>query len=445
MPSPTRLPFRPVPLRRPTAGAPPVRRVAVLSVHTSPLRRPGTGDAGGMNVYVRELARRLALDGIEVDVYTRATGADAPGTVPADPGVRVRHLRAGGSGPLAKEELPGVLAEFTAELARTAAAERRRYDVLHAHYWLSGQVGLALGRRWGVPLVHSMHTMARTKNAALAVGDRPEPRERILGECALAARADRLVANTATEAGELARCYDADPARISVVHPGVDLAVFHPGDGRSAARHRLGLPQDAFLPLFVGRIQPLKGPDVLLHAVGELLARRPDLAARTVVPLIGGASGTGALRPDGCRELAARLGLGERARFRPAADRAALADWYRAADVLVMPSHSESFGLVALESQACGTPVLAAAVGGLPVAVRGGVTGHLVEGHRPADYAAVLERLADGPGERERLGRAAVRHAGGFGWDACASATAEVYAAAVAERRALAALVPAAC
>ncbi|WBP85078.1 D-inositol-3-phosphate glycosyltransferase [Kitasatospora cathayae] len=427
----------------PAAGRP-VRRVAMLSVHTSPLDRPGTGDAGGMNVYVLELARRLAAHGIEVDVFTRSVSPTASRTVIAAPGVRVWYMDEGGRRRLAKEELPAVLTDFTASVLRTAATERLTYQAVHSHYWLSGQVGVALGRRWDVPLIHSMHTMARTKNAALAAADRPEPDIRILGECALADTADRLVANTHAEAAELVRHYGTDAERIAVVHPGVDLGTFRPADGRAAARRRLGLPPGAVIPMFAGRIQPLKGPDVLLHAVAVLLRRRPELARRLIVPLIGGNSGTGTERPDEYRHLAAGLGLSEVVRFLPALGRPELADWYRAADVVVMPSHSESFGLVALEAQACGTPVLAAAVGGLTVAVRDGVTGHLVQGHRPEDYAAVLGRLAALPGEGERLGREALRHARCFGWDTCARATAAVYAAAVAERAELGRLVRAA-
>nr|WP_229891041.1 D-inositol-3-phosphate glycosyltransferase [Streptomyces mashuensis] len=412
------------------------RRVAMLSVHTSPLHQPGTGDAGGMNVYIVELARRLAEIGIEVEIFTRATTAALPPTVELAPGVLVRHVDAGPYEGLAKEELPAQLCAFTHGVMRAWAGHRPgHYDLVHSHYWLSGHVGWLAAERWGVPLVHAMHTMAKVKNAALAEGDTPEPAARVIGETQIVRAADRLIANTDGEAAELVHHYDADPARVAVVHPGVNLDRFRPADGRAAARERLGLPADALIPLFAGRIQPLKAPDVLLRAVAELLDRRPDLRSRLVVPVVGGPSGSGLAKPEGLQKLAARLGITDVVRFRPPVGQDRLADWYRAASVLVMPSHSESFGLVAVEAQACGTPVLAAAVGGLPVAVADGVSGFLVDGHDPADYAEVLRRLADEPGLADRMGEAAARHARRFGWDVAAAATAEVYTAAVGERR----------
>ncbi|WP_371682482.1 D-inositol-3-phosphate glycosyltransferase [Kitasatospora sp. MMS16-BH015] len=405
-----------------------VRRVAMLSVHTSPLHQPGTGDAGGMNVYILELARRLACLGTEVDVFTRRTSMELPTVVEAAPGVRVRHVTAGPPGPVAKERLPRVLPAFAEEVVRSAREEGARYDVVHAHYWLSGQAGREIAARWDVPLVHTMHTMAKVKNAALADGDTPEPLVRVLGEMGLADYADRLIANTAAEQAELVGHYGAATERTAVVHPGVCLDNFRPLDGRSAARRRLGLPAEALVVLFAGRIQPLKAPDVLLHAVAGLLRLRPALRGRLLVPVIGGLSGAGAAYPERCRRLAEELGVADSVSFRPPVRQADLADWYRAADVLTVPSHSESFGLVALEAQACGTPVLAAAVGGLPVAVRDGVTGLLVQGHDPLAYARALCRFADDPAWAAGLGTAAVRHAAGFGWEACARATEQVYA-----------------
>lgn len=418
-----------------------IRRVAVLSVHTSPLHQPGTGDAGGMNVYIVELARRLAALGIEVEIFTRAGSAALPPTVELTSGVLVRHVPAGPYEGLAKEDLPAQLCAFTHGLTRAWAGHRPgHYDLVHSHYWLSGHVGRLVAERWGVPLVHTMHTMAKVKNASLARGDTPEPPARVSGETQVVRAADRLIANTAKEADELLRHYDADPARVAVVHPGVDLERFRPDArgveaGRAVARARLGLPRDALIPLFVGRIQPLKAPDVLLRAVARLLAERPGLRERIVVPVVGGPSGSGLAEPEGLQKLAARLGIADVVRFMPPVGQDRLADWYRAASVLVMPSHSESFGLVAVEAQACGTPVIAAAVGGLPVAVRDGVSGVLVPGHDPADYTRALRRFADDPARSARMGEAAVRHARAFGWDAAATATADVYTAALRARR----------
>ncbi|MEV8070708.1 D-inositol-3-phosphate glycosyltransferase [Streptomyces sp. NPDC085995] len=408
------------------------RRVAMLSVHTSPLHQPGTGDAGGMNVYIVELAQRLAAQGVEVEIFTRATAGGLPPAVELAPGVLVRHVDAGPYEGLAKEDLPAQLCAFTHGVMQAWAGHRPGYyDLVHSHYWLSGHVGWLAAQRWGVPLVHAMHTMAKVKNASLAEGDTPEPAARVIGETQIVAAADRLIANTDEEAEELVRHYAADPAKVAVVHPGVNLTRFCPGDGRAAARARLGLPEDALIPLFAGRIQPLKAPDVLLRAVGVLLDQRPDLRSRIVVPIVGGPSGSGLAKPEGLQKLAARLGIADVVRFRPPVGQDQLADWFRAASVLVMPSYSESFGLVAIEAQATGTPVLAAAVGGLPVAVRDGETGFLVQGHDPAAYARVLRDFADAPHLADRMGAAAARHAQSFGWDSSAAATADVYTAAL--------------
>ncbi|MDX3528671.1 D-inositol-3-phosphate glycosyltransferase [Streptomyces sp. ID05-39B] len=412
------------------------RRVAMLSVHTSPLHQPGTGDAGGMNVYIVELAQRLAAINIEVEIFTRATTGGLPPTVELAPGVLVRHIDAGPYEGLAKEELPAQLCAFTHGVMQAWAGQRPgHYDLVHSHYWLSGHVGWLAAQRWGTPLVHAMHTMAKVKNANLADGDTPEPAARVIGEMQIVAAADRLIANTAEEAGELAGHYGAEPGKIAVVHPGVNLERFRPADGRAAARARLDLPQDALIPLFAGRIQPLKAPDVLLRAVAVLLDQRPDLRSKIVVPIVGGPSGSGLAKPEGLEKLAARLGICDVVRFRPPVGQDQLADWFRAASVLVVPSYSESFGLVAIEAQASGTPVLAASVGGLPVAVRDGETGFLVQGHEPAHYARVLAELADHPELAARMGAAAARHAQSFGWDTAAAATADAYTAAVQSHR----------
>lgn len=338
-------------------------RVAMLSVHTSPLHQPGTGDAGGMNVYMVQLSRALAEQGIEVDLFTRCRGEGRPSQVDLAPGVRVRHLHAGPRAALPKEDMPGLVVPFSLALMK----ERRRYDLVHSHYWLSGQAGRIAAAGWGIPLVHTAHTLGLVKNAALAAGDTPEPELRIRGEQQVTASADRLIANTADEAGALRGLYGASAPRVDVVRPGVDLDTFHPGDGRAAARARLGLPTGAFIPVYAGRIQPLKGPDVLVRAVAELLRTDSALRSRLLVPVVGGHSGAGPV--GGPWDLARELGVADVLRCLPPVVQAELADWYRAADVLAVPSRSESFGLVALEAQACGTPVLAAAVGGLPTAV----------------------------------------------------------------------------
>ncbi|MGB9374665.1 MAG: glycosyltransferase, partial [Jiangellales bacterium] len=273
-------------------------RVAMISMHTSPLDQPGTGDAGGMNVYIVELARRLAAAGTDVEIFTRSTSSQLPEVVEMSPGVLVRHIDAGPYQGLSKDELPAQLCEFSRGVLRAEAASPPGwYDLVHSHYWLSGQVGALAAERWGVPLVHSMHTMAKVKNASLATGDSPEPRTRVIGEQQVVDTADRLVANTEDEARQLHDLYGAALGEVSVVSPGVDLDLFSPGD-QASARARLGLPQDALVLLFAGRIQPLKSPDLLLHAAARLVAQQPEIRARLVVAVVGGPSGSGLEHPD---------------------------------------------------------------------------------------------------------------------------------------------------
>ncbi len=411
--------------------------MATLSLHTSPLDQPGTGDAGGMNVYVVETSKRLAALGIEVDVFTRATSSDLPLAVELSPGVTVRHIVAGPFEGLGKEDLPAQLCAFTSGVLRAEALhEPGWYDVIHSHYWLSGQVGWLAKERWGVPLVHSAHTLAKVKNALLAAGDRPEPLARIIGEEQVVAAADRLVAGTEAEVDDLVRRYGADPATVVTVPPGVDLDHFRPEPGGAgAARAQLGIASNAVVLLFVGRIQPLKAPDVLLRAAARLLADDPGLRRRLVVVIAGGPSGTGLAQPEGLQRLAVELGIAEVVRFEPPASRDRLADLYRAASVVVVPSYNESFGLVAIEAQACGTPVVAAAVGGLRTSVCDGASGLLVAGHDPADYAAAIRRLLDEPGLYRRLAAGAVRHAGQFGWSETTAQLLATYRDAIAATR----------
>lgn len=394
-----------------------LRRVAMLSLHTSPLEQPGIGDAGGMNVYVTEVARRLATMGVEVEVFTRATSGDVPPVVELEPGFTVRNVVAGPLEPLPKAELPSQLCAFTAAVLRAEATrEPGWYDLVHSHYWLSGQVGWLAKERWGVPLVHNMHTMARVKNAALAEGDSPEPSVRAIGEAQVVEAADRLVANTHSEARELVEFYDASPAEIAVVPPGVDLDTYRPG-ASAKARARLGLPLDRDILLFVGRVQPLKAPDLLIRALALMVARDPAARDRLQVVVVGGPSGAGAQEPDHLEALARRLGVRGLVRFERPVPAERLADFYRAASLTVVPSYNESFGLVALESQACGTPVVAARVGGLVTAVDDGVSGLLIDRHDPISYADAMSILLADDEKRAVLSTGAVNHASTFGWD----------------------------
>ncbi len=403
-----------------------LQRVAMLSVHTSPLDPPGGGDAGGMNVYIVETAKRLAGLGVEVEIFTRATSSDQPPVVPLTEGVHVRHVTAGPFEGLAKGDLPAQLCAFTAGVLRAEVHhEPGWYDVIHSHYWLSGQVGWLARERWGVPLVHSAHTLARVKNALLAEGDEPEPLARVIGEEQVVAEADRLIASTRDEARDLVRLYGADIATVRTIAPGVDLDMFTPGPA-PGARRRLGLRDDALTLLFVGRIQPLKAPDVLLRAAA-LLQDDPALAGRLQLVVLGAPSGTGLAHPHYLESLRDELDLGDVVQFRPPVGRAGVADYYRAADLTVVPSYNESFGLVALESQACGTPVVAAAVGGLPTAIADDVSGVLVDGHEPQHWAKVLADLLRTPSLLDRLAAGTRAHATRFSWDRTAEGLLAAY------------------
>jgi D-inositol-3-phosphate glycosyltransferase len=392
----------------------------MLSVHTSPLDPPGGGDAGGMNVYIVETAVRLAQRGIEVEIFTRATHSEQEPAVELAPGVLVRHVTAGPFEGLAKDDLPAQLCAFTAGVLRTEAFhDPGWYDLVHSHYWLSGQVGWLVRDRWGVPLVHSAHTLAKVKNTLLAEGDTPEPRARVIGEEQVVAEADRLIASTEEEAQQLVDLYAADPAEVRTIAPGVDLADFTPGD-QAQARRDLDLDPDLPLLLFVGRIQPLKAPDILLRAAAKL-----DEPLQVAV--VGGPSGSGLAAPTWLADLTRELGLGDTVRFVPPTDRATVTQYYRAADATVVPSYTESFGLVALESQACGTPVVAAAVGGLTTAVADGTSGVLVDGHDPDQWAKVIGELLRSPDELARLRSHARTHAEQFSWDRTTDALIQAY------------------
>ncbi len=413
------------------------KRVAMLSIHTSPLDQPGTGDAGGMNVYVVETARRLAEAGTEVEIFTRGTSSALPPSVELAPGVLVRHITAGPYEGLVKQDLPGQLCAVTSAVLRVEASRPEGwYDLIHSHYWLSGQVGWLASERWCVPLVHSMHTMAKVKNLELAEGDTPEPSIRIIGEEQVVEASSRLTANTDDEAQQLIDLYGADPRYVDVINPGVDLEIFTPhfrGTDRSAVRARAGLTDNEFVVLFVGRIQPLKAPDILIRSLGRLAVNRPDLPVRVVV--CGGPSGSGLDRPTSLIDLARDLGVLDRVTFLSPASREHLADLYRSADVTVVPSYSESFGLVAVESQACGTPVVAAKVGGLRTAVADNVSGLLIDSHNPDDYARAVATLADDDSRRDELSRGAVAHAATFGWERTTAGLLDTYRAAIDDQR----------
>lgn len=401
-------------------------RVAMLSMHTSPLDTPGVADAGGLNVYVSELGRRLGARGVQVDVFTRRTDPDTAQVTDTGENMRVVQVPAGPPEPVAKEELPGLVAEFAAWVAEHSGDA----DLIHTHYWLSGLAGVRVANARKLPLVHTMHTMARVKNELPAGDQVPEPGVRDAGEQEIVDHARVLTANTPDERSELITYYGARPDRIHIVPPGVDLATFHPCN-RAAARDRHGLDPDSKVIVFVGRLQPLKAPDVLVEAVAELIRRRPEWSDLVRLIIIGSPSGPQQEWADGLWAQIRRNGLTEQVQLWPHAPRNELFRWYCAADVVAVPSYNESFGLVALEAQACGRPVVATDVGGLRHAVRDRETGLLVDGHDPADWAAACATLMDDPELAGDYGHDAAVHAAQFSWDNTAAATLACYAAAL--------------
>ncbi|MBP1633051.1 MAG: D-inositol-3-phosphate glycosyltransferase [Acidobacteria bacterium] len=397
-----------------------IERVAFLSIHTSPLASPGTGDAGGMNVYVHELATTLAGRGVQVDVFTRGGG----GEVEVIPGYRVIEVPKGTARRPGREPLADIVGDFAEGVARWAVRHRAAYDVLHSHYWLSGWAGLILHEVLRVPLAISFHTLGRVKDATRRPDQAPAGLLRIAAETEVIARAGCVIASTQAEAAQLIEHYAANPERLCVSPPGVDHSVFHPGD-RAAARSALGLAVEGRLVLFVGRIQPLKGVDVALAAFALVATRLPD--CRLLV--VGGPSG-----PQGMEEMAflragaVTVALGDRVLLRDPLPHRSLAGVYQAADVVVVPSRSESFGLVAAEAQACGIPVVASAVGGLAHVVADGESGLLVPGWDPPDYADALHRILTDPQLADRLARGAVANAEQFSWRATVDRLLELYA-----------------
>ena len=390
-------------------------------VHTSPLEQAGTGDAGGMNIYVIESAKRMAAVGVQVDIFTRKVDAAQPEIVEYDKGIRIIHLDL----PIGtkKEEIPSLIPAMAEDFKKKVKGQG--YQVIHSHYWISGKVAMPAAKEFGIPLVHTMHTMARVKNAALAEGENAEPMIRVQGETQIVEAADALIANTDAEAASLVGLYDACPDNVAVVMPGVDLYNFTPN--RKDARKNLGIDSRKLVVSFVGRIQPHKGPEVLIRAVQEMMVHNPELRADLQVLITGGASGVRNNEDIRLRELVTWLKLDDVIKFLEPIGREKLPDLYRSSDLVCVPSYSESFGLVALEAQACGTPVVASAVGGLRTAVADGISGVLVDGHNPRAWSSVIARLLMEPQRRILLSMGAVEHASHFGWDRTARGTLDVY------------------
>ncbi len=407
-----------------------MRRLAVLSLHTSPLAQPGTGDGGGMNVYVRELTAALARSGVACDVFTRAWSRDIPPVVEVEPGLRVHHVLAGPPEPLPKESLPAVVDAFTAAVLERMTApllgedDDGPFTSVHANYWLSGLTGHVIKHELNLPLVCTFHTLDRVK--AESVPEEVEadmPHRRAEAEASIIDCSDAVLASCTVEAEQIISLYGGDPDRIRIVPPGVDHAFFGPGH-RPQARRALGLPLDGTLLLFVGRIQPLKCADAAIDTLAEL-CHRGDGPYRLVI--VGGPSGPhGEKALQGLVDLADAHGVRDRVHFVDPQPHELLSSYYRAADVCLVPSRSESFGLVALEAAACGTPVVANAVGGLSTLVDHGRTGFLVEDPTPARYADAVRRFNE-PLMAERLSTASVLRARRYTWRAAAHALVDLH------------------
>ena len=404
-------------------------RIALLSVHTCPLAALGGKESGGMNVYVREVARELGGLGFEVDVFTRSQDPAIPEVVRLGEGARVIHVEAGPPGPLPRAELAGYLDAFARGVDAFRRAHGLRYDLLHSHYWLSGLAALDLAGRWGAPrtpVVHMFHTLGAIKNAVARGSGDTEPPERLAAETRVAAGVDRIVAANWVERADLAWHCRADVAKVAVIPCGVDLELFRPG-AAAAARERLGLAGTRVL-LFVGRLTPIKGLETLLRALAALGAARGSGEPPRLVVVGGDKQEHWDSQSARVRNVARDLGVEAWVDFRGPQPQDILPDYYAAADLCVMPSRYESFGMVALEAMACGTPVIASRVGGLATTVQDGTTGVLVpEGEAPALARAIADLLADGA-RRAALGRQAVEWAGRFGWPCVAKKVAELYA-----------------
>jgi len=408
-----------------------IRRVAMISVHTCPLATLGGKETGGMNVYVRDLSRELGRRGIAVDCFTRSQNPAAPRvTKELGPNARVMHVPAGPEIPYDKNQVVNHLHQFVQGVLDFARREGLTYDVIHSHYWLSGLAARHLRQAWGVPIVQMFHTLGQMKNAVASGPQEWETNRRIQAEAEVMGFADYLVAATPLERAQMVWLYGADAAKIVVVPCGVDLGLFRPVP-QDQARQMLGLPAGRRVVLFVGRIEPLKGIDTLLRAMAILASDGASKQKDLSVIIVGGAPGAGAAQVkselERLQNLQADLGIEHLVTFMGAQNQDTLVYYYSAADVTVVPSRYESFGMVALEAMACGTPVIASKVGGLAFTVQDGQTGFLVPDRDPELLASKIRSLLDNDGLRHQLGGQAAHWAGRFGWPAVADQILDVY------------------
>lgn len=413
----------------PDRDRPPLR-IAMISYHTCPLAMLGGKKTGGMNVYVRDLSRALAKMGIAVDVFTRSQDDCAPRVVhDLGPGARVMHIPAGPERPISVQETERYLDEFVANILAFAAREGLHYDLIHSHYWLSGLIAEALATAWsGAPIVHMFHTLGHMKNQIARDLSERAPQNRLDGEAHVVQVADRLIAATPAEVEQLVRLYDAPREKIVIAPPGVDLAHFHP-IAQGKAKQMIGIPPQRKNILFAGRIEPLKGIDTLLEAIALLKARHITDLTDTCVTIIGGNPWADTLdeEMERLQRMSLELGLDDLVAFAGARDQHVLPYYYAAAEMVVMPSHYESFGMVALEAMAMGTPVIASEVGGLAYVVRDGYNGFLVPRR---DAHALAQRIADLLNDqalRQQLSHQATHYARDYDWSIIAERIAAIY------------------
>ncbi len=403
-----------------------ISKVAYIAMHTSPLIQPGTGNAGGMNVYLDRLSRTMAERGVQVTVFTRRTDITVPTETEVLRGYTVIQIEAGPTERLAIDEMQPFAADFADGVEKWIRSEDAGFDLVHSHYWLSGRCGVRLKDALGLPLANSFHTLGKVKDAARHPHEAPSSNDRLVTEQEVISRSDCVIASTPYEFDELLEHYGASPERLCVSPPGVDHDVFHPGDQKQA-RDDLGFGDERII-LFVGRVQSHKGTDVAVQSLGHLPETLPNGSGPTVLHVIGGASGAdGNNELTRCKETTKRLGIEDRVRFFDPVPHLVLADHYRAADVVVVPSRSESFGLVAAEAQACGTPVVAANTGGLPYVIDVSESGLLVDDHDPVAFAGAIEAILEHPLFARRLSHSAVLFSQRFSWDSTATRLLELY------------------
>lgn len=416
-----------------------IRRVAMLSVHTCPLATLGGKETGGMNVYVRDLSRELGRRGIAVDCFTRSQNPDIPRIKDSlGPNARVIHVPAGPEAPYDKNRIVEHLPEFVDRVLHFARREGLHYDTIHSHYWLSGLAALDLRHAWGAPIVQMFHTLGHMKNSVASSPAEWEAEARIEGEAEVMTFADRLVAATPLERAQMVWLYGADASKIAVVPCGVDLDRFRPIPSQEA-KARLGQPESRRIILFVGRIEPLKGIDTLLRAIALVAPEMPHWQDELSVIIIGGAPGAGADQAeaelDRLQRLRVELGIEELVTFQGAEDQDSLVYYYSAAEMVVVPSHYESFGMVALEAMACGTPVVASKVGGLAFNVQDARTGFLVPERDPAALADRIRLLLNEPDLRQKLGAEAIRWVSQYSWPSVTDRILKIYEVALPVQR----------